>query len=156
MKVTTDKITHSASATCGLTLSLGLTFINLILTVPSIISGNYKMTYFLALIIGIVLFFSVGYLICRMLLLFLHPIYLRVSKNLSLLIFCAVGAIVAIIPLLLMGTIYRSAIDISFSIDFKSIVQHALFGFLGSCCAISAWYVLKKHDPNKAFQRTSR
>ena len=156
MKVTNDKIKHSASAACGLTLSLGMTFMQLIFIAPKIISGSYKLIHWLPLIVGSLLFFSVGYLVCRFLLLILYPIYFRVSKKLSISIFCLTGAIVAIIPLFFMDALYRSAMDISFSMDLKKIVGHTLVGFLGSSCAISAWYVLKKHDPNKTLQRTSR
>lgn len=156
MKVTNNKITHAASVACGFTFSLGIIVGNIALTLPSILSGNYRMIYVLSLIIGILLFFSASYLICRFLLLFLYPIYLQVSNTLSVVIFSLVGAVVSILPLILMDAVYRSALDIPFSMEINSIVGHTLFGVFGSCCALSAWYVLRKNDPNKALQRISR
>jgi hypothetical protein len=156
MKSTNDRVTHNASVVCGMTAASGMIFFQLLLVVPSILGGSFRSVHFVSLVIGFLLFFSGGYLICRFLLMFLRPIYLRLSTTLSIIIFALVGAAVSIIPLLLMGKVYKSALDISISLDLKSIVGHMLFGLFGSCCAASAWYVLRKYEPNKALQRTSR
>jgi len=156
MKLTNDRVAHNASVVCGLTAALGMNFFQLLLIMPSILRGGFRLVDFVSLAIGVLLFFSGGYLACRLLLVFLHPIYLRVSTTLSIIIFALVGAAVSIVPLLLMGTVYRSALDIPISLELKSIVGHILFGLFGSCCAVSAWYVLRKYEPNKELQQTSR
>jgi hypothetical protein len=156
MKLTNDRVAHNASVLCGFTAAFGMNLFQLFLIMPSILRGGFRFVDFVSLVIGFLLFFSGGYLVCRFLLVFLHPIYLRVSTTLSIIIFALVGAAVSIVPLLLMNTVYRSALDIPISLDLKSIVGHILFGLFGSCCAASAWYVLKKYEPNKALQQTSR
>lgn len=156
MKLTNDRVAHIASVVCGLTAALGMIFFQLLLIMPSILGGSFRLAHIVSLVIGFLLFFSGGYLVSRFLLVFLHPIYLRLSTTLSIIIFALVGAGVSIVPLLSMGKVYRSSLDIPISLDLKSIVGHILFGLFGSCCAASAWYVLRKYKPNKALQRTSR
>lgn len=156
MKSTNDRVAHNASVVCGMTAASGMIFFQLLLVVPSILDGNFRSIHFVPLVIGFLLFFSGAYLVCRFLLVFLRPIYLRLSSTLSIIIFALVGAAVSIVPLLLTGKVYRSALDIPISLDLKSVVGHMLFGLFGSCCAASAWYVLRKYEPNKVLQRTSR
>lgn len=156
MKLTNNRVAHNASVVCGLTAALGMIFFQLLMIIPSILAGGFRLVNFVSLVIGFLLLFSGGYLVCRFLLVFLHPIYFRMSKTLSIIIFALVGAAASIVPLLLMGAVYRSVLDIQMSLDLKSIVGYVLFGLFGSCCAASAWYVLRKHEPDKALQRTSR
>ncbi|MFT6614555.1 MAG: hypothetical protein ACJAXR_000518 [Halopseudomonas sp.] len=156
MKVINTKVAHSASVACGITLSVESFFFYFVIIIPNILAGSFRLLHFATLLIGFLIFFCFGYIICRFMLLILYPIYLWVSKTLSIIIFILVGALVPIMTVYLIGPVYTSALDAPFSMDYKSMLGHIVFGFFGSCCAISAWYVLRKHEPNNTLQRTSR
>jgi hypothetical protein len=138
---------HSASVACGCAASFGLFILHTVTMLISILNGNFRLLHLVPLIFGVLMVFLFSYLISRLLLLLLYPVYLRVSKIQSIIMFLLVGALVPIVCILLIGSVYRSAFDIPFSLNLKSVVGHILIGAFGSFCAASAWYSLRNHEP---------
>ncbi|MEH6355290.1 MAG: hypothetical protein V7760_04615 [Marinobacter sp.] len=156
MKVINTKLTHSASVASGITFSGIILFLNFGTLISNNLLQSIKLLHFAAYMLGFLIYFCFGYIICRFLLLVLYPIYLRTSKKISIIIFTLVGASVAMITKFLLGSLLRSTFDAPFSMNYESMASYFMFGIFGSCCAIPAWYVLRKHEPNNALQRTSR